>query len=117
MRNKIKQLLNKEEGFTLVELLAVLVILGLIVAIAVPSIGNVIDGAKTKSANAQIELIEDAARLYDIEYDLTDDTDIGDLMDKGFLDENDVANLAKFSLNEGSKILSDVKGATVAESE
>ena len=45
MRNKIKQLLKKEGGFTLVELLAVIVILGFIVAISIPLIGNVIEGA------------------------------------------------------------------------
>ncbi|WP_373786195.1 prepilin-type N-terminal cleavage/methylation domain-containing protein [Jeotgalibaca porci] len=117
MRNKIKQLLKKEGGFTLVELLAVLAILALIVAIAVPSIGNVIDGAKTKSADAQVELIEDAARLYDLENDLTADTNINDLIKAGFLDKNDVANLAKFNLNEGSKILSDVKKAKVTKVE
>ncbi len=44
MRNKIKQLLNKEEGFTLVELLAVLAILALIVGIAVPVIVTFIVG-------------------------------------------------------------------------
>ena len=42
MRNKIKQLLKKEGGFTLVELLGVIVILGLIVGISIPLIGNVV---------------------------------------------------------------------------
>lgn len=66
MRNKIKQLLNKEEGFTLVELLAVLAILALIVGIAVPMIGNVVTKSETRADNAQIELVLDAARLYEI---------------------------------------------------
>ena len=43
MRNKIKQLLKKEGGFTLVELLGVIVILGLIIGISIPLIGNVVD--------------------------------------------------------------------------
>ncbi|WP_373748155.1 prepilin-type N-terminal cleavage/methylation domain-containing protein, partial [Jeotgalibaca porci] len=67
MRNKIKQLLNKEEGFTLVELLAVLAILALIVGIAVPMIGNVVQKSQVKADDAQIELIVDAARLYQVE--------------------------------------------------
>ena len=46
MRNKIKQLLKKEGGFTLVELLGVIVILGLIVGISIPLIGNVIANAE-----------------------------------------------------------------------
>lgn len=64
MRNKIKQIMNKEEGFTLVELLAVIVVLGIIVAIAIPSIGRVIDRAQENSNDAEQSLIIDAARLY-----------------------------------------------------
>lgn len=92
MRNKIKQLLNKEEGFTLVELLAVLAILALIVGIAVPLIGNVIDGAEVKASNAQIDLIQDAARLYDLEKDAVADPTIQILIDKDFLEDDFLDN-------------------------
>ena len=67
MRNKIKQLLKKEGGFTLVELLGVIVILGLIVAISIPLIGNVIAGAKDDTAAAQQELVIDAAQMYELQ--------------------------------------------------
>lgn len=88
MRNKIKQLLNKEEGFTLVELLAVLAILALIVGIAVPMIGRAIDGANVKASNAQIDLIQDAARLYDLEETAVDDPTIGDLIEAEYLEDD-----------------------------
>ena len=64
VRKKIEELRNREEGFTLVELLAVIVILGIIVAIAIPSIGKVIENAKTDANTQEIALVEDAARLY-----------------------------------------------------
>lgn len=64
MRRKIKELMNKEEGFTLVELLAVIVILGIIVAIAIPAVGSVIDKADGGATEAEAALVEDAARLY-----------------------------------------------------
>lgn len=67
MRKKIEELRNREEGFTLVELLAVIVILGIIVAIAIPAIGSVREKAKENADGAQDALIVDAARLYDIE--------------------------------------------------
>lgn len=64
MRRKIKELMNKEEGFTLVELLAVIVILGIIVAIAIPAVGSVIDRANSGATKSEQALVEDAARLY-----------------------------------------------------
>lgn len=66
MRNKIKQLLKKEGGFTLVELLGVIVILGLIIGISIPLIGNVVNKAEKDTAAQQIELVIDAAQMYDL---------------------------------------------------
>ena len=40
MRKKIQGLLKNEKGLTLIELLAVIVILGIIAAIAIPRIGG-----------------------------------------------------------------------------
>lgn len=64
MRNKIRQMMKKEDGFTLVELLAVIVILGIIVAIAIPAVGRVVDDARSDSRDAETELVIDAARIY-----------------------------------------------------
>lgn len=69
MVNKFKTLLKKEKGFTLVELLAVIVILGIIVAIAIPAVGNIIDKAETDANSQEQALIIDAARLYMIQGD------------------------------------------------
>ena len=55
--------LNKK-GFTLVELLAVLVILVVIMTIAIPSVASSIERSKNKQRNAKIELVVSAAELY-----------------------------------------------------
>lgn len=54
----------KNKGFTLVELLAVIVILGLIALIAVPMVLNNIKKTKEDLYNTQIELIKAGALSY-----------------------------------------------------
>ena len=55
--------MNKK-GFTLVELLAVLVILGILVTIAVPAATSVGDKAKTKMLKTKTKLAMQGAILY-----------------------------------------------------
>ena len=61
---KIKKSMRREDGFTLVELLAVIVILGIILAIAIPAIGGVINRAQEDADAAEQDLVVDAGRLY-----------------------------------------------------
>lgn len=63
MRKKMQALLKNEKGLTLVELLAVIVILGIIAAIAIPSIANIIDNSKKDAHVANAEQMIGAARL------------------------------------------------------
>jgi type IV pilus assembly protein PilA len=48
---------NNKKGFTLVELLAVIVILAIILAIAVPSISGMINNSKKSSFEANVKMI------------------------------------------------------------
>ena len=65
----------KQEGFTLVELLAVIVILAIILAIAVPSIVNIIDNVTRDAFESDARMLIKAAEyklLEDDTYDVTD---------------------------------------------
>lgn len=53
-----------KKGFTLVELLGVIVILGLIAMIAIPTINSALNSSREKAYNEQIKTIEDTARTY-----------------------------------------------------
>lgn len=60
---KIKERIKNQKGFTLVELMATLGILALIVAIAVPAIGGIIDNADKQADGSSINMIESAGSM------------------------------------------------------
>lgn len=113
MVNKFKALLKKEKGFTLVELLAVIVILGIIVAIAIPAIGNIIDRASGDADTAEVQLILDAARLYDVQEDfVSGTTKVSDLVPE-YLDIR--GSDYPEGINDDSVIYKDTNGAFTFE--
>lgn len=81
---------QSEKGFTLVELLAVIVILGIILAIAIPAIGSIINKAEGDVEENQQELVIDAARLADTNGEFTGtEITVGDLIKNGYLEKNE----------------------------
>jgi type IV pilus assembly protein PilA len=60
-------MLKNKKGVTLVELLAVVVILGIIAAIAVPTIGGLIERQRENAAEATYVQMEEAARLFAVD--------------------------------------------------
>ena len=84
----MKQLRKNEKGLTLIELLAVIVILGIVAAIAIPAIGNIIDDSKDDVHNANALMILNAARLAEasgVEYDEEGKMTLNYLVEKGYL--------------------------------
>lgn len=61
---KNKKLVKNEKGLTLVELLAVIVILAIISAIAIPAIGNIIENSRYNAVKADAINVLNAAQLY-----------------------------------------------------
>ena len=67
MKKFLQKRLNNEKGLTLVELLAVIVILGIIAAIAIPSIGNIVTNSRVNALIADGQNVLAAANLYFVE--------------------------------------------------
>ena len=58
-------------GFTIVELLAVVVILAIVLIIAVPGVLSIINKTKDNALDRQLDMIKEASRLY-----VTSDSDV-----------------------------------------
>lgn len=63
MLKLLKKMRNKK-GFTLVELMVVVVIIGILVAIAIPVYNNTQTAAKAKACSANIRIMEGAVQMF-----------------------------------------------------
>lgn len=107
------RVLKNKKGVTLVELLAVVVILGIIAAIAVPTIGGLINRQKERAAEATYDAIVEASKLY--AQDVTGRFTLNDLEGDDFIDlKTNVFGLGSAVEVEKTAIYVEVSGNSVS---
>lgn len=107
--------MKKRKGFTLAELLAVIVILGIITSITVPIVTNQIDKYKTKVCVTQYDNILNAARSYGADH-LTElgkskTITLKTLNDGGYIDASNMKDpITKNTISQDLKIIIEKVG-------
>lgn len=86
MLKKFRKMLKKQEGFTLVELMVAVVILGILAGIGVQQYGRIQRDAKIAAHNANVRIITNAANMYIMMHDEAP-ASVQALADEGFLQE------------------------------
>lgn len=68
-RNEVKNILRKaEQGFTLIEIMVVVGIIGLLVAVLIPNVTGKMNEARIASARVQIKNVEEALVAYSMKH-------------------------------------------------
>jgi len=105
LMNKRMKLAKNQKGMTLIELMAVVVILGILAAVAGAAVVNGFDKAKTNSNTTSIKVIQDAAQRYvmDNPADALTKVTVTNLVTKGYLKEEPKDSSGKYYKVDATK--------------
>lgn len=109
MRNKIKDLLRAQEGFTLIEMTLVLFIISVLLLLIIPNIGSY-QGTAQETGNSALEtVVQTQIDLYEMKKHTTPNT-LEDLHGDGFLSESQYSEVKRLFTIDSSGNLVKLNG-------
>ena len=108
-------MIQNEKGFTLIELMVVVLIIGILVAIAIPVFSNTATTARLRACEANLRTIDGSISQYQAEFN-TDPADVAALVTAQFLrssPECPHTNIADYTVDGGTDRAVCTEGHTI----
>lgn len=81
----LKRLLRNRKGFTLIEMLIVLFIVGLLMLLMIPNLASQQEKAQKRADEAIIEVIQTQKEVYKLDHDTLVDPSVEALLSEGYI--------------------------------